>query len=376
MLCGTAYKVNVNVAGDRFDELRELCTAADDKASLAIAMAGLVAARAYQGRMREASQLASEAMALIESVGDSTLTVGLSFAAIYAKQETAEVSDVLRWSQRVIELADGDPAKGNFIVGSPLALAFIGRAVARYALGRHGWRDDLRQGVAMARSAVPMVYATVITYVYAGGIANGVLRPDDSALSEIEDALRIAERSGNNHAFALAQLTLGVALVHQQTAGERDRGDKLLTEVSEVFQRRGYNLAELPIVNVYLAREQARRGDRDEAIPLMRGAVGDLFREGLLPAWGAAATGVLVETQLDRGGDGDVAEAEAAIDRLAVAPADQGLVMRDIWLLRLRALLARAHGDAATYAHLRDRYRDMAKTRGFEGHSEGAEAMP
>ncbi|MBO0866544.1 MAG: AAA family ATPase, partial [Mycobacterium sp.] len=74
MLCGTAYKVNVNVAGDRFDELRELCSAADDKASLAIAMAGLVADRAYQGRLREGSQLASEAMALIESVGDSTLT--------------------------------------------------------------------------------------------------------------------------------------------------------------------------------------------------------------------------------------------------------------------------------------------------------------
>ncbi len=77
----------------------ELCTAAGDKASLAIAMAGLVIDHAYQGRMREASQLASEAMALIESVGDPTLTVGLSFAPIYAKIESAEWSDVLRWSQ-------------------------------------------------------------------------------------------------------------------------------------------------------------------------------------------------------------------------------------------------------------------------------------
>ena len=74
-----------NVAGGRFEELRELCTAAGDKASLAIGMAGLVADHALQGRVREASQLASEAMALIESVGDPTLTVGLSFAAIYAK---------------------------------------------------------------------------------------------------------------------------------------------------------------------------------------------------------------------------------------------------------------------------------------------------
>jgi hypothetical protein len=72
-----------------------------------------------------------------------------------------------------------------------------------------------------------------------------------------------------------------------------------------------------------------------------------------------------------------VAEAEAAIGRLVAALADEGLVMRDIWLLRLRALLARAHGDAATYAHfLRDRYRDMATSLGFEGHIACAEAMP
>jgi len=83
-----------------------------------------------------------------------------------------------------------------------------------------------------------------------------------------------------------------------------------------------------------------------------------------------------VETLLDRGTQNDVAEAEAAIERLAAAPADEGLVMREIWLLRLRALLARAHGDTAAYAHLRDRYRDMAKTLEFEGHIAWANAMP
>src|SRR6202000_503558 len=74
MLCGTAWRVHVN-AGARFDELRELCIAAGDKASLAIAMAGLVMDHVFQARMREASQLASEAMALIESLGDPTLIV-------------------------------------------------------------------------------------------------------------------------------------------------------------------------------------------------------------------------------------------------------------------------------------------------------------
>jgi hypothetical protein len=83
-----------------------------------------------------------------------------------------------------------------------------------------------------------------------------------------------------------------------------------------------------------------------------------------------------VETLFDGGADGDVAEAEAAIERLTAAPADEGLVIREIWLLRLRALLAGAHGDAAAYAQFRDRYRDMARTLGFEGHIAWAEAMP
>jgi hypothetical protein len=319
MLCGTAFRVHANVAGDRFDELRELCTAAGDKQSLAIAMAGLVADHTSQARIREASQLASEAMALVESRGDPTLTVALSPAAIYAKLESAEYCDVLRWSQTVIDLADGDPSKGNLAFGSPLALGFTTRALARFFLGRPGWRDDLRHGLAMARNADPLSYVTVVTFAYSVGIPNGVLRPDARAVREIEDALRIAERSGDDLALAFARLTLGRALVHRKSAAERARGQKRLAEVSEVFLRQGYNLGELSIINVYLARERARRGDRDEAIPLMRAAVDHLFREGRLLLWSVPATGVLVETLLDRQAVGDAAEAEAAIERLAAA---------------------------------------------------------
>jgi hypothetical protein len=339
-------------------------------------MAGLVIDHAFHGRVREASLLASEAMALIESLGDPTLTVGLSFAAIYAKFESGEWADVLRWSQQVIDLADGDPARGNFIVGSPLARAFTTRAMARYCLGGLGWRDDLGHGVALARSAEPASYATVVTYVYFVGIPLGVLRPDDRAMREIEDSLRIADRSGDDLAVSNAQLALGYALVHRPTAADRDRGQKLLAELSEAFPRRGRHLSDLPLVRVYWARESTRCGDRDGAVPLMRDATDHLFGEGHLLTWSVPATGVLVETLLDRRADGDVVEAEAAIERLAAAPADEGLVIRDIMLLRMRALLAQALGDESTYRDFRDRYRGMAKTLGFEGHIAWAEAMP
>jgi class 3 adenylate cyclase len=376
MLCGHAWRVHERVVGDRFNDVRQLCIAAGDKASLAIAMAGLVMDHVLQGQVRQASQSASEAMAVAESVGDPTLMVGLSFPAVYAKIQGGEWPDVLRWSQRVIDLADGDPSKGDFITPSPLAHAFGTRAYARYCLGGPGWRDDLRHGLAMARSADLGSYVTVDAVVYNPGIPYGVLSPDDSAMREIENALRIAERSSDDSALATAQMTLGLALVHRATDAERDRGQKLLAEAREEFVRREYLLCDLPMVSVYSAREKARRGDRDGAIPLMRDAIDHLFREGQLLLWSIPATGVLVETLLDHGNDGVVAEAEAAIERLAAAPADEGLVIRDIWLLRLRALLARAHGDATAYAHFRDRYRDMAKTLGFEGHIAWAEAMP
>jgi len=376
MLCGTAWRVHEYAAGVGFDELRQLCGLAGDKASLAIAMAGLVVDHTLQARLREASQLASEAMALIESIGDATLTVGLSRACIYAKGESGEWGDVLRWSQRAIDLADGDPSKGNIIIGSPLALALAYRAMGRYWLGHPGWRDDMRHGLDMARSADPYSYATVVSLVYCAGIPVGVRAADHRVVREIEDALRIAERSGDDLALAITRMALGVALVHRHTTAERDRGQELLAGVSDAFLRRGHNLADLPIVDLYLARERAGHGDGDDAVLRMRTVIDHLIREGQLLAWGIPATGVLVETLLDRSAENGVAEAEAAIERLASAPTEEGAVIRDVWLLRLRALLARARGDAAAYRDFRDRYCDMAKTLGYEGHIAWAEAMP
>jgi adenylate cyclase len=131
----------------------------------------------------------------------------------------------------------------------------------------------------------------------------------------------------------------------------------------------------VPIVDIHLAQEKARLADLDGAIELSQAVVDELFDSGG-SVWSALATSVLVESLLRRGGDQDVLDAQDAIDRLAAVPTDPGFVLHEIWLLRLRALLARAHGDAAAYAQFRDRYRDMARTLGFEGHTAWSEAMP
>jgi hypothetical protein len=63
------------------------------------------------------------------------------------------------------------------------------------------------------------------------------------------------------------------------------------------------------------------------------------------------------------------------VDSLAKLPDDVSGIVRDIWLLRLRALLAKAHGDEGGYRDLRDRYRATAISLGFEGHMQWAAEM-
>jgi hypothetical protein len=127
----------------------------------------------------------------------------------------------------------------------------------------------------------------------------------------------------------------------------------------------------VPVADLFAAQERARRGDRNAAVPVMRQAVDELHQAGRL-GYGVWGTGVLVETLLERGADGDLAEAEEAIDWLS---ADDGSAMREITLLRLRALMAQAHGEKAGYRDYRDRYRAMATSLGFEGHIAMAEVM-
>ena len=161
--------------------------------------------------------------------------------------------------------------------------------------------------------------------------------------------------------------TLGVALVHRESPAERERGLAVLGQVRDMcLQGRFY---------LFLLRGRRRvhrAGAGQVRRPRRCHTANARSRRRSVPMQDSSgtcvpATGFLVETLLERGADGDVAEAEAAIDRLAAAPADDGLVIREIWLLRMRALLARAHGDDAAYRDYRDRYRAMATYAGLRG---------
>jgi hypothetical protein len=374
MLCATDFHARaVQESRGRFAELRELCSAAGDKVSLAIAMTGPATELAYTGRSREGSRLASEQMALLESIGDPTLTMALSPIAFLNWGDAGEVGEILRWSQTVVDLAGGDPTKGAaFGVGSPLAYAMVCRGVARWWLGRPGWRQDLHNAVAMVRHSDPTTVAFVIAWAYGLGIAHGVLRADDSAVRASEEAVQTAQRAGNDHALGLAEYALGITLLYRDTATDRHRALEILVHVADFAREHGPFL--VSVAEVLAARERSRRGDRDAAIPVMRNALDELHQAGR-HGFGVVCTGILVETLLERGAEGDLAEAQEAIGRLTNLPAMEGWAVREITLLRLRALLARARGDHVAYRDLVSRYREMAESLGFQGHIAWAKAM-
>jgi adenylate cyclase len=122
MLCGTTWRGTPEPATDLFDELRELCSEADDKASLAIAMTGLVSEHWRHARMQVAQEFASEQIALVESLGEPALMVS-AFLAIAIKSHTGATADLLRWCEITIDWASGEPAQDSVVTGSPLAMA-------------------------------------------------------------------------------------------------------------------------------------------------------------------------------------------------------------------------------------------------------------
>jgi hypothetical protein len=314
-------------------------------------------------------------MVLAEQIGDPALIIGMSMAPIAVKIVTAEMADVLEFAQRAIELAEGDPNRGNFIgTGSPLAGALASRGVARFWLRLPGWPEDFDQAFAMPRGIGPLGRSISVYWAYGLPIVHGVLVPNDSAVREIAEALQIAERCADDIALGVARMTMAHLLLDHPSPADRERGLELLEQVGEMCRQGRYYSSELPIVMMYKAREMVARGEHQEAVTLLGAAIDDLCISGQLPHC-LLATHALVETLVGRQDEGDLVEAEAAIKRLAAAPADDGLVVRDIWLLRLRAVLARARGDEATYRDYRDCYRDMARSLGFEGHMRWAEEM-
>ena len=372
LLCGTLWRTGGSIADTGFDELRDLCTAADDKGSLAIGMTGFIMALTFHNRFREAAQVASEQSELLESIGDPTLTVALLFAAIYAKCQAGEMIEALRLADRLIDLADGDATKGNLIFGSPLSTAIAMRGHVRMCLGIRGWQDDAANSIAMAAPLDPTSYVFALLWKYVASIPFGALPPDATAMRETAEALRIAESSSDDFVLGMGRLSRGLVLVSHD-GPQREAGLDLFNQAHDAVLTKGFSLSALTIVEPELAMEKARTGDLDGAIEMVRAVVDGAYESGDM-IWRGRATEVLVQLLVRRGSVGDQDEAQAAIDRLAAVPTDPGFVLHEFPLLRSRALLSLARGDENSYRNFLERHRANATAAGFEALIAAADA--
>jgi adenylate cyclase len=378
LLVGTAWRLVGSDLDAGFDELRSLCLAAGDQRSLAIGMAGHVNTMTLNDEdAREVSRAADEVIDLLASIDDPTLTVMCMYAPLIAKQFTCcETREIRRLAQLMIDVAGGDATKGNLVAGSPLSFGIVMRGVTRYSLGEAGWRDDLQSGLAMATGVGDrMAMVGVMNWVYAEPIMNGVTLADATAARETAEMLSATEQSGDDFQIVLARYIRGIVLIHGEEPG-RDAGLQLMTDLRAAARGAQFpNPGLIPILDTYIAREMSHLGDVDAAVELSRDTAAGLFAKERF-GWHGIATAVLVEALLRRGRSSDLDEARAAIDRLVAVPIDSGFVLHEVWLLRLRAWLAKANGDQSAYRDYRDRYQAMATSLGFEGHMQWAEEMP
>lgn len=236
-----------------------------------------------------------------------------------------------------------------------------------------GWRDDLDRATTIAKSVDLMSHVAGLMYKYVVATHVGALLPDPTALSETAEALEAAERRGDDFTLDSARLSRGLVLVNSD-ACHHSIGLALLNEYRDACIRHGYATTAVRWVDIENAKAKAKAGDLDGAIDTARTAVDFLYRSGEMTTRGSAVA-ALIDLLIRRGGAPDLAEAEAAIDRLAAVPTDAGFVLHELPLLRMRALMAQAYGDDVTYWDYRDRYRKMANDLGFEGHMATAAAM-
>ena len=372
-LCGMSWRASVADAEAEFGELRRLCREQDDQRSLATGMAGYVMALTFHNRPRAASAHASELERLLERSGDDTLTVAVSFGALAAKWETAEVAEITRIAQRVIDLAAGDLHQGGTFFGSPLTLAIAMRGVAGMSVGKPGWKDDLDRAIELSRPLDPLILVTTTLHKYAQ-IGLGAMRSGPDALRDTAAALAAAERDGDDFTVVHAHLARGLVLVAGEEAG-RDAGYEHLRRARLSALQGCGNSSIVHIADIQFARRRCELGDFDGAVELAGAVVDALFSIGAV-VWRGPAVSALVEALLGRNAAGDVRAARAAIDRLAAVPTDPGFMLHEVPLLRLRALVARAEGDLRAERDFAARYLAAAESCGFDGHAAvGAQSM-
>ena len=328
----------------RFEELRDLCTEAATRRRWR-RDGRHDGEHVLQARMHEASQLASENMALVESIGDPALTIALSFAGSSPSTRPARPTTSCDGPKPSSTSPICDPERA-FILGSPLAMRLAWRGVAASSMGTADGAmtssGRSRCGRASGRGVPGRDHRLQVCRD-----SRGVFLADDSALREIDWACRLAERVQRRHGGCAVRMTFGMALVRATARIGQTRLRHLAHPAGNVHQgalrvERHLGLDVLPCSRVGGAGPRRRGG------PAMAGArTEEMIGAGQLcnfdlPLMSLAETLIFARHY-------DEAATSRAASTLAAHVAN-GFIAR-LFGLRLRALLAQARGERPPIAN-------------------------
>ena len=134
------------------------------------------------------------------------------------------MAEALRWSDMVIDLAEGDPARGGYIRWISLGVGIRAALHGPLGAGLHRVARRLQP----CRRDGPRCRSDITgsghhLHLQSNAIACGVIVADDAALRDIDEALQSAKRSADDIALGFALYTKANALLHRDSA-QRERG--------------------------------------------------------------------------------------------------------------------------------------------------------
>ncbi len=192
------------------------------------------------------------------------LTLALLPAASNAKVQGGEPAEGLRLAQQIIDLTEGDPTRGNVVIGSPLTVGITLRAANRMCLGISGWRTGFDDAIAVGRPVDDTCYAAAVMYKYAIPIHNRASCSDAAAIRESAEAATLSEQSSDDFGLGAAQLARGLVLVNQP-GSQHAEGLDWLDRYRHTALRLRPSVDWVRWVGTEQVREKSARGDVDGA---------------------------------------------------------------------------------------------------------------
>jgi tetratricopeptide (TPR) repeat protein len=259
-----------------------------------------------EGRLAEATWIASEGVRRAEALGDPGLKALNQSILIYCRWLEGKVGEVVELCEEIIELTAGGlaiPFADSAV--DPRIWAHIARAPSLLALGRV---EEANAAMARGLELAAEVDEEMLGWAHMFAATLFCIDPDlpvDDLVEHTRRSAEIADRLGDAFSRAWARFWTAYAAMR---AGAHDEAQEGFTRALEQMQDLGAGRESETLLRYGLGATLVAAGHLDEGIASGRRAVEIAVDLGLGTAelWGSEA---LAGWLLDRGGSGDFEEA-------------------------------------------------------------------